>query len=221
MFRFFRRKPHTRSVIELWNSPRSKALDYYEKAESEEWLRHFWQDGSPFRGLFDRLDLSRVLDLACGQGRHTAKFIERAGHVTLFDTSAVAMDFCRRRFADRDNLTYIVSPTGTDLNPIADDSMTSVFSYDAMVHFEDRCVFGYLPEIARVLRAGGLALLHISAYDKHIGRDFRANPDWRAHMSLDQFRTGAAAAGLSIESLQTIPWSTAEHTDALVMLAKR
>jgi ubiquinone/menaquinone biosynthesis C-methylase UbiE len=220
VLRFLRRKPHTQVVIDLWNSPRSRAMDYFVKAEAEAWIRCFWSEDSRFRTMFDRLDLTSVLDLACGQGRHTAQFIDRAGHVTLLDTSAIAMDVCRERFAGRSNIAYFVSPTGRDLSPIRDESLTSVFSYDAMVHFDQECVFGYLHEIRRVLQPGGRALLHVSAYDRKPGRDFRCNPDWRAHMSESAFREGVAAAGLRIEHYEKFPWSIEVVSDALALLAK-
>ena len=62
MLRFLRRKPHTQVVIDLWNSPRSRAMDYYVKAEAAAWINCFWDTGSLFRKHFDRLDLTSVLD---------------------------------------------------------------------------------------------------------------------------------------------------------------
>jgi len=220
MFKWPRRKSHTQVVIDLWNSEDSAALDYYDKAESQAWLDRFWQSGSPFLAKFQLLDLTSVLELACGKGRHAAQFIDRAGRVTLFDTSPVAMDACKARFAARANVDYVLSPSGRDLAPIPSKSFTSVLSYNALVHFDAECVFGYLGEIHRVLRPGGRALLHHSAYAKHPRRDLRANPGWRAYMSESTFRSEAQNAGLRIESLDTFPWIDAEITDALTMLIK-
>jgi hypothetical protein len=58
---------------------------YFEKAESEGWTSVFWADSTVFRRMFDKLDLAVVTELACGQGRHAARIIERAGHITLVD----------------------------------------------------------------------------------------------------------------------------------------
>jgi SAM-dependent methyltransferase len=220
MLGWMRRKPHTQVVIDLWRSPDSAALDYFTKAENEAWIRGFWGTGSPFLAQFEKLDLTSVLDLACGQGRHAAQFVERAGHVTLFDTSPIALDACRVRFAGRGNVSYVLSETGRDLAGVGDGSLTAVMSYDAMVHFEKACVFGYLREIARVLRRGGRALIHHSVYQKHPERDVRENPDWRAYMPQAEFHAAAVKAGLVIESGETLPWSSKEVTDGLSLMCK-
>jgi ubiquinone/menaquinone biosynthesis C-methylase UbiE len=210
----------TQFVIDLWKSKHSSDIGYYEKAESDEWLRGFWVPSSRFFRLFQRLDLSSVLDLACGQGRHAAQFVDRAGHVTLFDTSPVAIEACKSRFRGRTNVTYILSPTGRDLREIPDASLTAVMSYDAMVHFEMECVFGYLTEIHRTLRTGGRALLHHSIYDKNPGANLQANPDWRNFMSEPAFREAALRTGFEIESLETFSWSRDDVTDALTLLVR-
>lgn len=220
MFRWPRLKSHTQVVIDLWNSKDSAALDYYDKAESDAWLSRFWQPGSPFLAKFQLLDLTSVLDLACGKGRHAAQFIERVGQLTLFDTSPIAIEACKGRFAGRPNVDFVLSKSGRDLKPVPSARLTSVLSYDAMVHFEAECVFGYLKEVHRVLRPGGRALLHHSAYSKDPRRDLRANPGWRAYMSESAFRSEALSAGLRIESLDTFPWIDAEITDALTVLTK-
>jgi SAM-dependent methyltransferase len=220
MLRWLRRKSHTQVVIDLWRSPRSPALDYFAQAESEAWMRDFWMPGSRFRTQFEKLDLTAVLDLACGRGRHAAQFIDRAGHLTLLDTSPVALDACRERFAGRGNLTYLLSESGHDLRPIASSSLTAVLSYDAMVHFEKECVFGYVREIARVLRPGGRALIHHSVYAEHPGRDIRKNPDWRAFMPARELHRVVEDGGLAIESSETFPWTGKELTDGLMLLRK-
>jgi SAM-dependent methyltransferase len=220
MLGWLHRKSHTRVVIDLWKSPESPALDYFRTAESDAWMRGFWSPGSRFLAQFQKLDLTAVLDLACGQGRHAAQFVERAGHVTLFDTSPIAIEACRARFEARRNLTYILSESGRSLAPIADASLTAVMSYDAMVHFERGCVLGYVREVARVLRSGGRALIHHSVYGKHPRRDFRANPDWRAYMPEAEFKAAATGAGLRIESFEAFAWSGSEVTDGLTLVSK-
>ncbi len=220
MFRWSRRKSHTQGVIDLWKSQDSPALEYYDNAESDAWLRGFWTPGSRFLKQFERLDLTSVLDLACGKGRHTARFIDRADHVWLFDTSPIAIEACKARFADRTNISYVLSEAGRDLSPVPDESLTAVLSYDAMVHFEMDCVFAYLGEIYRTLRPRGLALLHHSVYAENPGGDIKSNPDWRAFMPEAAFRDAAERSELRIESLETFAWGTPVISDALTLLAK-
>jgi SAM-dependent methyltransferase len=207
-------------VIDLWKSKDAPDAGYYAKAETDAWLRGFWTPPSPFFTQFQQLDLTAVLDLACGQGRHTAQFVDRAGRVTLVDTSPVAIDGCKARFAGRRNVICLLSRTGRDLAEIKTGSLSAVLSYDAMVHFEMECVFGYLREIYRCLQPGGKALLHHSVYEGNPGGNIQDNPDWRNFMSESAFRHTALFTGFTIESMSTFRWGGDAITDGLTLLAK-
>lgn len=210
----------TQEVIDQWKHRESPDFDYYRKAEQESWFAGFWAEGSDFVRLFNQLDLTNVLEIACGQGRQSSKVIDRAGHLTLMDTSVDGLDACRARFMGRPNVSFMLSPTGTDLAGISDATMTAVFSYDSMVHFEMECIFAYLAETARVLKPGGRSLFHHSVFDQNPGKSFRDHPSWRNFMSISAFRHVSARAGLVIEEMVTFPWSTADVTDGLTLLHK-
>ena len=66
----------TQKIAEDW-----KANPYYDRAEQEDWMDLFWGQDSHFRRLFEKLDTTVVVDLACGHGRHTARLlsIKQAG----------------------------------------------------------------------------------------------------------------------------------------------
>lgn len=57
--------------------------EYFDLAE--ECLDIFWDRQSPFLTMFSKLDLSDVIELACGRGRHVPQYIERARRITLVD----------------------------------------------------------------------------------------------------------------------------------------
>ncbi len=218
--RFLPPRDHTRFVIELWRTNRSRAIDYFDKAESDEWTDGFWNPGTPFRAEFDRLDLTAVLELACGFGRHARRIADRCGRLTLLDTSEYAIARCRERFADLAHVDFILSTTGRDFPGVADRSLSAVYSYDSMVHFEAGCVFAYLREIHRALRPGGRALLHHSAWRGRPARRITRNPCWRACMDPDEFAHESGALGFRIESMRTFPWHSRDVTDALTLLLK-
>ena len=127
---------------------------YYSKAESNEWLAPFWNEGSVFRNKFNQLDLSNVIELACGFGRHLTKYYQFAGAITLVDYSQENIDYCKERFHDKSNIFYYRN-NGIDLKDLKSNSYSSCFSYDAMHQFEMMDVYGYLKEMYRVLVRGG------------------------------------------------------------------
>src|SRR3954447_19686204 len=75
---------------------------YY--AEAESWLDVFWSYEGPFRAYFDQLDLTEVVELACGQGRHAAKVVNHAGSLTLVDVNETNISVCRERFSGQKNV---------------------------------------------------------------------------------------------------------------------
>jgi cyclopropane fatty-acyl-phospholipid synthase-like methyltransferase len=80
---------------------------------------------------------------------------------------------------------------GIKPSEMADEMMTAVFSYDAMVHFEPECVKQYVLDAYRVLKSGGKALLHQSNYAKNKNRVLSNNPGWRNYMSQELFAANA------------------------------
>lgn len=188
---------------------------YYENAEK--FIYVFWNEGRPFRRLFDRLDLDNVVEIACGHGRHSAQFVDRAGHVTLSDIHQSNLDAAHERLKGHGHVSFHLGD-GRTLRPLASSSASSIFSYDAMVHFAPDVVFSYLKEIKRVLRPGGLTLLHHSNYDATPGAVWHRNPHGRNQMTQLMFRNGAAEAGLDILETVIMPWGHDKDLDGLTLL---
>ncbi len=199
----------------LW----SRADQYYSNAESDAWTGVFWRRDGHFRPLFDRIDSARMIELACGQGRHSWQMRDWPNHKTLVDFVDSNIAICRERFQGYANVDFVVN-NGRDLSALADSSATGLFCYDAMVHFHHDIVRQYLLEIARVLRAEGLALLHHSNYSENVDRDFKQNPHWRAHMSKELFSRYARAAELEIVEQRIIDWDSSPELDAISLLKK-
>jgi ubiquinone/menaquinone biosynthesis C-methylase UbiE len=194
--------------------------NYYNIAESEGALSLFWKNQT-FVDLFARLDLSRVAELACGHGRHTAWIIRNYnfGEIVLIDINETNIDFCKSRFKENNNISYIVN-SGADLSGIEDESLSSIFCYDAMVHFEFDDVFAYFHEFNRSLKQGGFALLHHSNNDKFPGNLYSQNEHWRNYMSAGLLKHMASRAGLQVKVQRIIDWGESKELDCVTLLEK-
>jgi hypothetical protein len=93
----------------------------------------FWQEEGRFRRLFNRLDPTRLLELAVGHGRHAERSASLAGQLWVVDVLAENIAACRARLGGFANVSFIVND-GFSFQPLADGSITGIYCYDAMVH---------------------------------------------------------------------------------------
>ncbi len=200
------------AASEPWrNSP------YYDRAEAR--IGVWWDDGQVFRELFDRLDLTHVVELACGHGRHTEQIKDRAAHITMMDILEENVAFCRERFAGAGHVTTVVN-NGVDFQPLEAESATAIFCYDAMVHFPPEVVESYVRDAGRILVSGGRALFQHSNYAGR-GQHYGRNPHARNFMTQELFASFVASTPLAIEASHVLDWGGVPELDCVTLLIKQ
>jgi len=192
---------------------------YYDDAESameQQWTRLIWP-------LIEGADFSTVLELAPGHGRNTAKLLPLAGRVYAVDINQTNIDFLNKRFEGVKNLMAMANG-GADLDKIDNASITFVYCFDAMVHFDSDVVRSYIKEFRRIMKPGARAFIHYSAYDKNPTGTFRDHPGWRNFMNPALFHHWLAKEGFTILRSELVndnllagenPSSATENTDAV------
>ena len=204
-----------------------KKNDYYDRAERQDWLDPFWSKASPFRAMFMQLDGSCMVELACGHGRHAAHItacneLPKPSRMILMDVNRENVDHCRHRFSAHLEIQALQN-NGVDFEPLRDGSISSIFCFDAMVHFEYDCVISYLRDAFRVLKAGGRALLHHSNYMSP-GSMWLNNPHCRNFMSRELFAHVALRTGFRVLDQVVLDWGEGEarvvEVDCLSMIEK-
>jgi SAM-dependent methyltransferase len=138
-----------------------------------------------------------VLEIGPGGGRWATVLQERSSRLILVDVSPRPLELCRERFAAAQNVRYVQSG-GSDLPGVADASVDAVWSFDVFVHVAPLDQVGYLSEIARVLKPGGLALIH-HADGRNLGQA-PSRAGWRSPMSRGLFAALAREQGLTVET---------------------
>ena len=196
---------------------------YYETAE--QWTHLFWKQDAIFKIYFDQIDVSNSAELACGHGRHSEqllqKYANRVSHLYCLDVIESNVDFTRKRLSSFSNVECLLI-AGRDFQPIPSDSLTSIFCYDAMVHFNPDVVQSYLADAFRVLMPGGRALFHHSNLDapKTGVSGYAQNPHARNHMPFNLFESFVAEAGLRILEAQAIRWGQLPNLDRISLLER-
>lgn len=178
---------------------------YFQEAEAS--IESQWQHiVLPFLQMeATGIDPAVTLDLAAGHGRNSARLLALAGHLHIVDINAPNIEACRRRFGDDSRISYHVND-GCTL-PVPDGSISFLYCFDAMVHFDSDVVRTYLRECRRALRPGGHAFLHHSNDDQDPNGDFRRHPHWRNYMSLGLLAHYALKEGLEVVRQQPLDWA--------------
>ena len=196
------------------------AMDpYFEAAEDQANLAVFWAEDSIFYQMFRTLDLTSVVELACGRGRHVPQYIKNAGHITLVDILEKNIQYCQERFSGENKIRYYVN-NGCDFQKLETGGVTALFTYDAMVHFESLDVWNYLKETYRILKNGGKALFHHSNNTEDYRVSFKTGASGRNYMSRELFAHFADRAGFRVIEQRIIDWDETEALDCLTLLEK-
>jgi SAM-dependent methyltransferase len=185
-------------------------------ADAEPLTDHVWRHVAPY---LQGADFDTVIDLAAGHGRHSSRLLPLARRLYIVDVLAENIDFCRRRFGSDPRVELLLGD-GLTLAGVPSESVTLVFCFDAMVHFDSDTVRSYLHEFERVLRPGGRAFCHHSNYTANPGGDWQQNPEWRNFMSRELFEHYAAKAGLTLLRSDLVNWSGHEGLDCYSLLER-
>lgn len=204
-------------VVDLWKTRESQNYDYF--AQVENLVEGFWDPRGPFRILFDKLARRRIVEIACGQGRHSVLVPRDYESLLALDTSIDAIEEARKRYGGLEKIRFVVSQDGNSV-PAADGSQTAIFSYDAMVHFEPLTINAYLAEAARILEPGGRGLFHHSNYAGNPTGRFTDSPEWRNYMRRDLFAHFCSRHGLEVVEQIEFDWGQEKKLDCLSLFQK-
>jgi len=184
-----------------WSGAEFRNSPYYDMAEpdmAEQWEALIWP-------LIQRADFSRVLDLAAGHGRNSARLQAVADQIIVVDIAQENIEYCRERFRGDDRFTFIKND-GISLAGVADASVSLVYSFDSMVHFDSDVVREYLKEFRRILKPGGSGFVHHSNYTGDPSGHFTTAPHWRNFMSKELFAHYCYKCGLEVVEQRVIDW---------------
>jgi SAM-dependent methyltransferase len=195
-------------------------IKYKDPAEEE----RFWEMGrQDLDKLLDVVEIVLepdwvVVEIGCGVGRLTRVIAKRVGAVKAVDVSAEMLSIAQNENATLANVDWILGD-GLTLSDIDSGVADAVVSHFVFQHIPDpQITLGYIREVGRVLRVGGLAALHLSNDEQihdckqPLGTRVRAligrAPKGQTHdawigsaVELDQVRAAAAEGGMTVEKV--------------------
>ena len=143
--------------------------------------------------------LGPVCDLGCGPGQTTAYLSKQSVTVCGLDVAHLILVEARRLHP---SLSFVQS--NMLLLPFADESIAGVVAFYAIVHFSREELLRALREMARVLKADGLALLafHIGDETIHVDEFLgkRVSMDF-VFFPTDEIVNAIRSAGMAVEEV--------------------
>lgn len=198
--------------------------------QGEEWSR-WWGDTPAFwhgvilPRIHAMVPAGRILEIAPGYGRWTQYLKDLCDELVIVDLTEKCIANCRERFSEATNIEYHIND-GRSLDMIEDESLDFVFSFDSLVHADSDVIGGYLLQLTKKLRTGGVGFIHHSNagalqkamaltrrvperfYGRMVDRGLAVHLGaWRDEgMSATLFREQCQAAGLSCISQELVSW---------------
>ncbi|HEX6200041.1 MAG TPA: class I SAM-dependent methyltransferase [Thermoanaerobaculia bacterium] len=105
---------------------------------------------------------ARALDFGCGPGRLTQALAERFERVDGVDVAPSMVELARRLDRSGERAVYHLNPA-PDLALFADGAFDLAYSNITLQHVPPRLAEGYLAELVRVLRPGGVLVFQLPA----------------------------------------------------------
>jgi 2-polyprenyl-3-methyl-5-hydroxy-6-metoxy-1,4-benzoquinol methylase len=157
-----------------WDSLARRNAAHYIATDKQDWdIDTFLRVGKErLHALLERLGArpadygGALVDLGCGIGRFSFAFADLFDHVLGVDVSDEMIRRANALKAERGyhNVEFRRND-GTDLSFLPSESHDFAFSYTVLQHIPDkRIVFGYILELARVVRPGGRVLFQVLTY---------------------------------------------------------
>jgi ubiquinone/menaquinone biosynthesis C-methylase UbiE len=198
-----------------WNERASEDAHYYVAfGRREQDDEEFFATGADVvRALETELkrvpSARRGLEIGCGPGRLMRPLARRFEEIHGVDVADEMIRRAQRNLAGTPN-AFPRHAAGSDLSDFADDSFDFVYSYAVFQHIPSgEVVFGYLREVARVLKPGGVAHLQLNGLPK----TSQAYTTWSGfRISADEVRVFARENSLQLLALDGVDtqymWTT-------------
>src|SRR4051794_25249727 len=100
-----------------------------------------------------------VLEIGCGGGKFSAHLRKRTRSLICADISADMLARTKAHVGEGSDVSYL-QLDGRDFKGVPDASMDFIYSYDVLLHLQPQNVFSYLLDARRILRPGGVIMIH-------------------------------------------------------------
>lgn len=159
-----------RDEIEIEAEEVSENNETYLRYLGDEWgdkpsIDQFVRDFLVWPGIAS----ASVLEIGSGGGRIAARVAPLCRELTCCDLPGPLLELCKSALAEFDNVRYRPLVEGMPQIPVDDESIDLIYSFDTLIHLDQRTIFRYFRESSRCLKSGGRAALHLASQETPSG----------------------------------------------------
>lgn len=210
--------------------------DYSDFWDQEPYFRDFkflgdeWGDDDYVDWIVDTYvkpylhENSYVCEIGPGGGRYTSRIIDQCAALSCVDVSSRMLAKIQQRFGDLEKL-HLFKNDGIRLSPIDDETVDLVYSFNLFLQLELEVIYSYLDEVQRILKPGGVAIIHYATLSSNEGityfqehyQEWLFSPKPRGcftPLSLDGMGTMTSSLGFKVLRNHTV------NRDAVIVLEK-
>jgi ubiquinone/menaquinone biosynthesis C-methylase UbiE len=138
---------------ELSGGYEEEVVGEFENKFEEEYFHHFTSFVKP---------KAQVLDLACGDGRHTLKLSDNVEHVIAFDLSSNNMEKAKKKCLLKKNVSYV---KGSMLNlPFRQQTFDGVWFSQAFEYIPPDLRESFLQQLSLILKTNGVLFMSVETW---------------------------------------------------------
>jgi len=126
-----------------------------------DWPKRLANEAPFFRGLFERANVARVADVACGTGRHADMFRSWGLEVHASDISPVMIQRAKEAFGESQRLRWTVQGFEHPLGPPGYFDAVVCLGNSLALAPDAATAAQALRHMLQALRPGGLAIVHV------------------------------------------------------------
>ncbi len=126
-----------------------------------DWPKRLANEGRFFRRLFADVGVSRVVDVACGTGRHGAMFHSWGMEVEGADLSTNMIERARTSFGEPANMRWVVRGFDRPIEPKEPFDSAICIGNSLALAPDAETVRRAVQEMLGAVRSGGVAVLHV------------------------------------------------------------
>jgi ubiquinone/menaquinone biosynthesis C-methylase UbiE len=104
------------------------------------------------------------VDLGSGGGRLAYRVAPHVSHLICLEVAPAMLRLCQAALSHAANVTCLLMSTSSGI-PLRADSVDLVYSFDTLVHLDERTIFRYMQEARRVVRSGGILMVHVATHE--------------------------------------------------------